>query len=40
MLHVIGLDDTTAAKAKQMRANERHYLQAILKDTTVCTEAR
>lgn len=40
MLHVIGLDDSTLKKAQQMRAEERYYMQAILGDTTVCSEAR
>jgi probable rRNA maturation factor len=40
MLHVIGLDDTSESKAKRMRSEERHYIDAILGDVTVCTEAR
>jgi len=40
MLHVVGLDDTTSKKAQQMRAEEKHYMQAILGETTVCSEAR
>ena len=40
MLHVIGLDDTTLAKSKQMRNEERHYIEAILGASDVCSEAR
>ena len=40
MLHVIGLDDTTQAKSKQMRSEERYYIQAILGRSEVCSEAR
>ena len=40
MLHVIGLDDKSESKAKQMRAQEKHYIESILGDTTVCKEAR
>lgn len=40
MLHVIGLDDTTAIQAKKMREAERYYVQEVLGDTTVCSEAR
>ncbi|MCY3006031.1 MAG: rRNA maturation RNase YbeY [Planctomycetota bacterium] len=40
MLHVIGLEDATEAQAKKMRAHEKHYLEAILGDATVCKEAR
>lgn len=40
MLHVIGLDDKSESKAKQMRAQEKHYIELILGDTTVCKEAR
>jgi probable rRNA maturation factor len=36
MLHVVGLDDTTAKKAKEMRQAERHYMEALLGQTPVC----
>jgi ssRNA-specific RNase YbeY (16S rRNA maturation enzyme) len=40
MLHVIGLDDTTALQSKKMREAERYYVQEFLGDTAVCNEAR
>jgi len=40
MLHVIGLDDTTAIQSKKMREAERYYVQEFLGDTAVCNEAR
>lgn len=40
MLHVIGLDDSNASKSKQMRAEEQHYIRAIVGDVTVCGQAR
>ncbi|MFM8399780.1 MAG: rRNA maturation RNase YbeY, partial [Pirellula sp.] len=40
MLHVIGLDDTTPAQSKKMRSEERHYIEAIVGASNVCSEAR
>lgn len=40
MLHVIGLDDTSESKAKQMRTEERHYIETIVGDVSVCNQAR
>ncbi|MCE2800219.1 MAG: rRNA maturation RNase YbeY [Planctomycetaceae bacterium] len=40
MLHVIGLDDKSLAKSKQMRSEERHYIEAIVGASDVCSEAR
>jgi len=36
MLHVIGLNDTTAKESKVMRQAERHYLQLLTGDTSPC----
>jgi probable rRNA maturation factor len=40
MLHIVGLDDSTRSKAKQMRDEEHYYIKALLGDVSVCCKAR
>ena len=40
MLHIVGLDDTTATQANRMRREERHYMEHLVGDVTVCQEDR
>lgn len=39
MLHIVGLDDKASADIEAMRRAERHYMELLVGDARVCTEA-
>jgi probable rRNA maturation factor len=39
MLHVVGLDDKTPADVEEMRRAERHFMELLVGDARVCSEA-
>lgn len=39
MLHIVGLDDKAAADIEEMRKAERHFMELLVGDARVCSEA-